>query len=99
LYGYSESERRPDTIHPLGYGRELYFWSFIVSLMLFGFGAGVSLYQGTQHVLSPKPIQYAFVSYVVLAFSFVFEGVSWVTAFRRLRETRGKHSYWEAIHK
>ncbi|MBP0589576.1 cation diffusion facilitator family transporter [Paraburkholderia sp. LEh10] len=99
LYGYSESERRPDTIHPLGYGRELYFWSFIVSLMLFGFGAGVSLYQGTQHVLSPKPIEYAFVNYVVLAFSFVFEGVSWFTAFRSLRETRGKLSYWEAIHK
>jgi cation diffusion facilitator family transporter len=99
LYGYSESERRPDAIHPLGYGRELYFWSFIVSLMLFGFGAVVSLYQGTQHVLSPKPIQYTFVSYVVLAFSFAFEGFSWFTAFRRLQDTRGKLTYWEAIHK
>jgi divalent metal cation (Fe/Co/Zn/Cd) transporter len=57
IYGYSESARRPDPVHPLGYGRGLYFWSFIVSLMLLAFGAGVSLYQGTQHVLAARPVE------------------------------------------
>jgi cation diffusion facilitator family transporter len=99
IYGYSESARRPDPVHPLGYGRELYFWSFIVSLMLLAFGAGVSLYQGTQHVLAARPVELAPVSYAVLGFSFVFEGISWLTAFRRLRASRGTLSYWEAIHK
>src|ERR1700722_14090651 len=53
LYGYRRAERRPDIVHPLGYGRELYFWSFIVALMLFGFGASVALYQGTQQLIKP----------------------------------------------
>src|ERR1700754_81782 len=49
LYGYFRSSRRPDEAHPLGYGRELYFWSFIVSLLLFAIGAGVSIYEGVRH--------------------------------------------------
>ena len=52
LYGYHRAARPPDQLHPLGYGRELYFWSFIVALLIFALGAGVSLYQGVMHVLS-----------------------------------------------
>ena len=99
LYAYKRANRRPDLIHPLGYGRELYFWSFIVALMLFGLGAGVSLYQGVQHILTPVLNFNPIVNYVVLACSFVFEGVSWCSAFRRLRATRGGLGYWEAIHR
>ncbi len=99
LYGYRMAVRRPDNLHPLGYGRELYFWSFIVALLLFGLGAGVSLYEGVQHILAPRPIDHPFVSYVVLACAFVFEGASWLAAFLKLRATRGDLGYWEAVHK
>jgi len=98
LHGYRTALRRPDSLHPLGYGRELYFWSFIVALLLFGLGAGVSLYQGVQHVLTPKVIDHPYVSYIVLACAFLFEGMSWLVAFRKLRATRGNLGYWQAIH-
>jgi cation diffusion facilitator family transporter len=99
LHGFKMALRRPDAIHPLGYGRELYFWSFIVALLLFGVGAGASLYHGVQHILEPTAIDHPLVNYVVLAFAFVFEGVSWVAAFRKLRSTRGELTYWQAIHR
>ncbi|HEL5320418.1 TPA: cation transporter [Stenotrophomonas maltophilia] len=71
LYGYSQSEKRPNLIHPLGYGRELYFWSFIVALLLFSVGAGVSIYQGVRHVMEPDPVENIRVTYVVLGLSII----------------------------
>jgi divalent metal cation (Fe/Co/Zn/Cd) transporter len=63
LYGFHRAGRRPDLVHPLGYGREIYFWSFIVALMIFALGSGVSIYQGIAHVRHPEPIQDPLVSY------------------------------------
>jgi len=97
LYGYRRAARRPDLVHPLGFGRELYFWSFIVALMLFALGAGVSVYQGVHHVLAPEPIQHAAVSYAVLALSFVFEGASWIVAWRGFARIRGEVRFWTAF--
>ena len=97
LYGYRRAARRPDPVHPLGFGRELYFWSFIVALMLFALGAGVSIYQGVHHVLAPEPVQHAAVSYVVLALSFVFEGASWIVAWRGFARIRGQVRFWTAF--
>ena len=77
LYGYRRAARTPDLVHPLGYGRELYFWSFIVAVLLFALGAGASVYQGVLRVRTPEPIQNAFIIYIVLGLSFVFEGLSW----------------------
>ncbi|MGY3443676.1 cation diffusion facilitator family transporter [Bradyrhizobium sp. USDA 4473] len=85
LYGYHRASRPPDESHPLGYGRELYFWSFIVALLIFALGAGVSLYQGALHVTAPQPIEDPTVSFVVLGLSFLFEGASWLFALRRFR--------------
>lgn len=99
LYGYHRAARRPDAVHPFGYGRELYFWSFIVALLLFGLGAGVSIYQGTAHVLAPRPIESAIVSYVVLGLSFVFEGCSWAVAWRAVSRARGGLGFWTAFHR
>lgn len=78
LYGMRRASRHPDPEHPLGYGRELYFWSFIVALLIFALGAGVSIYQGILHVRQPEPVSDPLVSYVVLALAFLFEGSSWV---------------------
>ena len=99
LHGYRTAMRRPDSLHPLGYGRELYFWSFIVALLLFGLGAGVSLYQGVQHILVPKEIEYPYINYIVLACAFLFEGISWLAALRRFHATRDGLGYWQAIHR
>ena len=79
LYGFRRSRRPPSTSRPFGYGRELYFWSFIVSLMFFTLGAGVAVLEGVERILNPQPIENAEVSYVVIGLSFVFEGASlWI---------------------
>ena len=97
LYGLRRSRRMPDPVHPLGYGRELYFWSFIVAVLLFALGAGVSIYEGVQHMLKPAPIHNPTVNYVVLALSLVFEGASWGVALRAFRAAKGDLSYWQAV--
>ena len=63
LYGMHRAKRPPDADHPLGYGRELYFWSFIVAVLIFAVGAGVSFYEGISHILNPIPIADAYVNY------------------------------------
>jgi cation diffusion facilitator family transporter len=97
LYGMRRSVRQADLEHPLGYGRELYFWSFIVALMVFALGAGVSLYEGILHILFPKPITDPLVNYLVLALAFLFEGVSWLVALRQFRALKGPLGYYEAF--
>ncbi|WIM11103.1 MAG: hypothetical protein OJF58_002060 [Enhydrobacter sp.] len=97
LYGYRRSARRPDPTHPLGYGRELYFWSFMVALLLFTAGAGASIYEGIMHIRSPEPITHVAVNYVVLALSFLFEATSWWVAFRNFRVTVDGRGYWQAV--
>lgn len=97
LHGMRRSRQRPDAEHPLGYGRELYFWSFIVALLLFAVGSGVSLVQGIAHVRDPEPLENALVSYIVLGLSLLFEGGSWFVALRGFRRAKGDESYWSAI--
>lgn len=97
LYGYFRSSQPPDETHPLGYGRELYFWSFIVALLLFAIGAGVSIYEGINHIISPRPITDTIINYIVLALSAIFEGTSWWIALRRFGKLKGRRSYWEAM--
>lgn len=97
LYGTHRSQRPADRAHPLGHGRELYFWSFIVALMVFGLGAGVALFEGINHILNPLPIENPAVNYVVLGLSFVFEFASWWVAFQAFRASKGRRGYLEAI--
>jgi cation diffusion facilitator family transporter len=97
LYGIHRSRRPPDSAHPLGHGRELYFWSFIVALMVFGLGAGASLFEGVNHILHPLPIESPAVNYVVLGLSFVFEFGSWCVALKAFRAAKGQRGYLEAI--
>ena len=96
LYGLHRAAQPPDELHPLGHGRELYFWSFIVALLVFTLGAGVSLYQGVRHLLAPVPMSHPIVNYVVLGLALVFEGGSWGVAIREFRAAKGKRGYLEA---
>jgi cation diffusion facilitator family transporter len=97
LYGMRRSRRRPDAEHPFGYGRELYFWSFIVALLLFGLGCVASVAQGINHILHPHPVEHPGAIYTVLGLSLLFEGGTWLVALRGFRPSVGKEGYLAAI--
>ena len=97
LYGLHRARKAPDRSHPFGYGRELYFWSFIVALLVLAMGAGVSLYEGVRHIRAPEPIARPFVNYIVLGVSMVFEGTSWLVALREFRRQKGRLGYFAAF--
>ena len=97
LYGIRRARQRADVDHPFGYGREVYFWSFVVSLLIFALGAVVSIYDGVYRMLYPVPIRSPMVSYIVLALVFLFEGVSWLYSFRQFRQAKGNLGFLEAF--
>jgi len=97
LYGMRSARRRADREHPAGYGRELYFWSFVVALLIFSLGACVSILQGARRLAAPQPIESPFVSEAVLALSFVFEGWSWLVSVRQFRRAKGPLGWYEAF--
>ncbi|PYQ50924.1 MAG: cation transporter [Acidobacteria bacterium] len=96
LYGLRRAAVPPDEDHPFGHGREVYFWSFVVALLVFAVGAGVSFYEGIQHVLAPTPIERPAVNYVVIALALVFESASWRVAYREFRVAKGEDGFIEA---
>ena len=97
LYGLKRAAKKPDETHPLGYGRELYFWSFVVALLIFAVGAGVSIYEGIAHLQHPEPIESPRIAFLVLGVSFLFEGASWAVALREFRAKQGGRSWWRAF--
>ncbi|HEU4670198.1 MAG TPA: cation diffusion facilitator family transporter [Dyella sp.] len=97
LYGLLRSRQPPDEEHPFGHGRELYFWSFIVSLLILAMGAGVSFYQGVMHLQSPQPTEHLTTNLVVLGVSALFEGASWIIALREFRRRKGTRGYLEEV--
>jgi len=97
LYGGARAARPADAAHPFGYGRELYFWAFIVALLVLALGAGVSFYEGISHIRHPEPTTRPMVNYVVLGLSILFEGATWVVALREFRRTKGPLGYFEAF--
>nr|WP_315381396.1 cation diffusion facilitator family transporter [uncultured Sphingomonas sp.] len=97
LYGQRRAKRPPDAEHPFGYGRELYFWAFVVAILIFGLGAGVSVYEGYLHIIDPEPLRDPLVNYIVLGIATAMEGTSWVIAIREFRESKGDCGWWKAI--
>ena len=97
LYGQKRSTRLPDERHPLGYGRELYFWSFVVAILIFAAGAGVSIYEGVTHILLPEPMRSPAINYIVLGVAFLLEGGSWTIAMREFARVKGDQGWWQAI--
>jgi cation diffusion facilitator family transporter len=97
LLGIHSSRKPADELHPFGHGMELYFWSLIVAIALFGIGGGMSLYEGITHLRRGTEVADPRWSYAVLAIAFVAEGSSWTIALRTLlRERRGR-SLWRTI--
>jgi cation diffusion facilitator family transporter len=97
LHGMKRADAPPDTRHPFGHGREAYFWSFVVALMIFALGALASFHQGISRLREPRELGHFVAVYAVLAISFVFEGISWTAALKRMRSSKGRHGYYEAI--
>lgn len=97
LYGMRRARLPADERFPFGHGKEIYFWSFVVALLVFAAGAGVSFYEGLHHLRNPEPMTRPYVNYIVLAFAAVFEASSWLVAFREFRQTKGPRGYFEAV--
>ena len=97
LYGIKRAAKPADADFPFGYGKEVYFWSFIVAILIFALGGGISIYEGISNLQHPEPISNPMVNYVVLGLAMVFEGFAWQFAFKEFNKTRGKWGYIEAI--
>lgn len=97
LYGIKRASKPPDKDYPFGYGKEIYFWSFVVAIMIFALGAGVSIYEGIRHIMSPEPITNPLVNYIVLGLALLFEGAAWYMALKEFRKGKGKWGYVKAV--
>jgi cation diffusion facilitator family transporter len=97
LWGRRQSKKPPDRKHPFGYGRELYFWSFVVALLVFALGAGVSVYEGIVHIRHPEPAVSPLIAYGVLLLAFLLEGGSTVSAFNEFRAAKGALGWIAAV--
>ena len=97
LYGIHRSQRPAHPDHPLGHGRELYFWSFVVALLVFALGAGISIYQGIVHLRHPEPITKPTINFIVFGLAAVFEGWSWLIALKEFKKIKGSRGVIEAI--
>ncbi|MEO6607839.1 MAG: cation diffusion facilitator family transporter [Aestuariivirga sp.] len=98
LLGIHRSKKLADTLHPFGYARELYFWSFVVAILIFGLGAGVSGYEGISKLNHPAPIHNTRWNFAVLFVAAVFEAITWFIAFRAINSKRGKTALLLAVH-
>jgi cation diffusion facilitator family transporter len=98
LLGVKKSQKPPDANHPLGHGKELYFWTLIVAVLIFGVGGGVSAYEGILHLLHPSELKNVRWSYAVLGLSLIFEGISFYIAWKQFQATKKRRGIWESIH-
>lgn len=97
LHGMRMSRKAPDEDHPFGHGKELYFWTLIVAILIFAVGGGMSLYEGILHLLYPNPLTDATWNYVVLGIAFIFEGISWSVAWKVFRRERTQQGLFSMI--
>jgi len=97
IWGRRQSRRLPDRSHPLGYGREIYFWSFVVAVLVFALGAGVSIYEGIVHIAHPEEAVSPLIAYTVLIVAFLLEGGSTWAAFRDFKQAKAELGWWEAV--
>ena len=97
LLGIRLSKRPPDANHPFGHGKELYFWTLIVAILIFAVGGGMSLYEGISHIQHPSPLTDPTWNYVVLGLAAVFEGAAWTVAYRQFRPGLGGRGLWGAV--
>lgn len=97
LYGLKRAKKPADEQFPFGHGKEVYFWSFVVAILIFAVGAGISIYEGVKHVLHPELSKEPFINYIVIGLAMIFEGAAWYFALREFSRAKGKWGYIEAV--
>jgi len=97
-HGLNRGARPADEHHPFGHGMEVYFWSLIVAVSIFGIGGGMSIYEGITHIQHPVPLEDPTINYIVLALAMVFESYSFSVAWRVFRKAKGSRRTLSAIH-
>ena len=97
LFGIKKAQAPPNDRHPFGHGKEIYFWSFVVAILIFALGSGVALYEGVHRVMHPEPVTSPMVNYVVLILAMLFEGVAWYLAYKEFRRFQGPRSLPAAV--
>ena len=98
LFGLRRAAKPADARHPFGYGLQLYFYTFVVAVLIFGVGAVVSFMHGLEKVRHPTPVEHAWVNYLVLGFGVVFEGGVWLVALKAFNRQRAGRSAFAEIH-
>ena len=97
LYGVKRSKKPADSNHPFGYGKELYFWSFVVAILIFGLGAGICFYEGIHKISSPQSVTNPIINYTVLGLAIIIEGwTCWVAA-TEFKKSKGDLGWVKAI--
>ena len=97
LHGMRKACKPPCERFPFGHGKEIYFWSFAVAILIFAVGSGVSLYEGIIHTIHPQPISNHTPNYIVLGLAMLFEGAAWYFALTAFTKAKGKWGYIEAV--
>ena len=99
LYGLRRAKMPADKEFPFGHGKELYFWSFVVAMVLFAGGAGLSIYKGIDHLFSPVQVKHSLVNYAVIGLALIFEGTTWYIALAEFDKSKGAWGYFQAVHR
>ncbi len=99
LYGLQRAKLPADKDFPFGHGKEIYFWSFVVALLLFAGGAGISLFKGIDQLVEPLPVKHSNINFCVIGFALIFEGASWYIALKEFARRKGAWGYLQAIHR
>ncbi len=97
LFGLKQAQKPPDAQYPFGHGKEIYFWSFVVAILIFALGAGISIYEGLRHMAHPEPITNPLINYIVLSLAIVFEGGALYFAIHEFTKVKGRLSILEAV--
>ena len=97
LYGMKRAKRPPDAEFPFGHGKEIYFWSFVVAMLIFALGGIISIYKGWQHLAHPVPIVNLSINYAVLCLALIFEGAALWVAFKEFNRSRGSLGFIKAV--
>ena len=99
LLGLKKAKKPADKNYPFGHGKEVYFWSFVVAIMIFAVGAGISIYEGIHSLMDPHPVQNPMVNYIVLGLAMIFEAFAWYFAWKEFERVRGERGYYETVRK
>jgi len=97
LHGLRRARKPPDKENPFGHGKEIYFWSFVVAILIFALGAGISIYEGVHHITHPRSLDKPFINYIVLSLAMVFEGAALYFAVTEFSKAKGKLGYLEGV--